>query len=110
MWCTVGVSVYTPRRLPGDEISGKRESLIWISDVNTTQFSTIVELRIFDSPLLLLRFDASDISFQISGHNLSGLEVVCFLVSLSPAHVCPSGGFSFKKVNLTILDPASAFQ
>ena len=31
--------------------------------------------------------------FHVSGHNLSGLEVVCFLVSLSPDHVFPSGGF-----------------
>ena len=30
------------------------------------------------------RFDASDICFHISGHTLSGLEVVCFFVSLSP--------------------------
>ena len=29
-----------------------------------------------------LRFDASYICFHISGHTLSGLEVVCFLVSL----------------------------
>ena len=27
-----------------------------------------------------LRLDASDMCFHISGHNLSGLEVVCFLV------------------------------
>ena len=38
--------------------------------------------------------------FNISGHNYSGLEVVCFLVSLSPDHVHPSGGFSFNIVNL----------
>ena len=36
------------------------------------------------------RFDASDICFHISGHDLSGLEVVCVLVSLSPDHVYPS--------------------
>ena len=47
-----------------------------------------------------LRFDASDICFHISGHTLSGLEVVCYLVSLSPDHENPSGGFSFNTVNL----------
>ena len=50
-----------------------------------------------------LRFDASDISFHISGHYVSGLEVVCFLVSLPPDHVYPSGGFSFNIVNLVNL-------
>ena len=49
---------------------------------------------------LRLRFDASDMCFHISGHTLSGLEVVCFLVSLSPDHVYPSGGLSFNKINL----------
>ena len=39
-----------------------------------------------------LLFAASDICFHISGHTLSGLEVVCFLVSLSQDHVYPSGG------------------
>ena len=38
--------------------------------------------------------------FHISGRNFSGLEVVCFLVSLSPDHVYPSGGSSFNIVNL----------
>ena len=37
-----------------------------------------------------LRFDASDIGFHISGHTLSGLEVVCFLVSLLPDHIHPA--------------------
>ena len=46
------------------------------------------------------RFDASDICFHISGHNVSGLEVVCFLVSLSPDHAYPSGGFSLNTVHL----------
>ena len=50
-----------------------------------------------------LRFDASDISFQISGHNVSGLDVVCFLVSLPSDHENPSGGFSFYIVNLVNL-------
>ena len=45
-------------------------------------------------------FDASDMCFQISGHTLSGLEVVCFLVSLTPDHVYRSGGLSFNKMNL----------
>ena len=47
-----------------------------------------------------LRFDASDICFHISGHTLSGLEVVCFLVNLLSDHVYPSGGLSFNKMNL----------
>ena len=48
-----------------------------------------------------LRFDASDKSFQISGHKVSGLEVVCcFLVSHSPDHENLSGGFSSNTVNL----------
>ena len=37
---------------------------------------------------------------HISGHLLSGLEVVCFLVSLSPDHVHPSSGLSVNKINL----------
>ena len=55
------------------------------NEVNTTQSSGIIELSFLDSPFCFsLRFVASDICFRISGHNLSGLEVVCFLVSLSP--------------------------
>ena len=37
-------------------------------------------------------FDASDICFHISGHTLSGREVVCFLVSLLPDHVPAAPG------------------
>ena len=54
---------------------------------------------------LSLRLDASDTCFHISGHNLSGLEVVCFLVSLPLDHVYPSCGFSLKKVNLVRTSP-----
>ena len=36
----------------------------------------------------------------ISANNLSGLVVVCFLVSLRPDHVCPFGGLSLNIVNL----------
>ena len=41
--------------------------MCWINEENKPQFSSIVELRFFDSPLLLfsLRFDASDFSFHI---------------------------------------------
>ena len=49
-----------------------------------------------------LLFAASDMCFHISGQTLSGLEVVCFLVSLSlpsPDHVFPSGGFAFNQMN-----------
>ena len=47
-----------------------------------------------------LHFAASDICFHTSGHTLSGLEVACFLVRLSPNHENPSGGLSFNKINL----------
>ena len=43
---------------------------------------------------------ASDMCFHISGHTLSGLEVVSSLVRLLQHHVYPSGGLSFNKVNL----------
>ena len=45
-------------------------------------------------------FGAPDICFHISGHTLCGLEVVCFLVSLLPDHVHPSGVLSFNNMNL----------
>ena len=45
-------------------------------------------------------FAASDFCFHISGHTSSGREVVCFLVSLHPDHVYPSGGLSFSRTNL----------
>ena len=45
-------------------------------------------------------FAASDIRVHISGHTSSGREVFCFLVSLLPDHVYPSGGLSFNKMNL----------
>ena len=49
-----------------------------------SNFSGIIELWFADCTfLLLLRIDASDICFHISGHASSGLEVVCF-VSLLP--------------------------
>ena len=61
-----------------------------INEVNTTQLSGIVKLRFFDSPLLPLfscrRFRHI---FLISGHKESGLEVVCFLVSLLPRPCIP---------------------
>ena len=51
-------------------------------------------------PLVSPRFDSSDICFYMSGHNLSGCEVDCFLVSLFPDHVYPPGGISLNIVNL----------
>ena len=45
-------------------------------------------------------FAASDTCVHISGHTLSGREVVCFLVSLLPDHAYPSSGLSFNKMNL----------
>ena len=47
-----------------------------------------------------VRFDVSEISFQVPGHKVAGLKVVCFLVSLLLDHVCPSGCFSLNLVNL----------
>ena len=52
-------------------------------------------------------FAASDICFHISGHTLSGREVVCFLVRLHPDHVYPPSGLSFNKMNLEKPDHAS---
>ena len=49
---------------------------------------------------LSLRFDASDISFHISGNKVSDLEVDCFLVRLLLDHVYPSGGFPPNTVKL----------
>ena len=45
-------------------------------------------------------FAASDINFHISGHTSSGREVFCFLVSLHPDHVYPSGDVSSSRTNL----------
>ena len=43
------------------------------------------------------RFDASDICFNISGHTVSGLEVVCFIVSLSRTmYICQVAFLSIK--------------
>ena len=64
-------------------------------------FSSIVKLRTSIAHFFFsLRFDASDISFQTSGHRESSLDVVCFLVSPLPDHVYPSGVFSSIIVNL----------
>ena len=83
--------------------------IIRINEVNTTQSSGIVELRFFSIAHLCfaLRAGASDTSFQISGHKVSVLEVVCFLVSLNPENVYPSRGFSFNTVNL--VNPSITF-
>ena len=43
---------------------------------------------------------APDIRVHLSGLLSSGREVLCFLVSLHPDHVYPSGGLSFNKMNL----------
>ena len=44
-------------------------------------------------------FAASDINFHISGYTSSRREVVCFLESLLPDHVHPSGGLPFSRTN-----------
>ena len=67
----------------------------------------IVELWFLDCPALLcflsFFFAASDIKFHISGHTSSGREVFCFIASLLPDHVYPSGGFSIGGQILWIL-------
>ena len=59
----------------------------------SSQLSGIVELWFLDSSSFF--FAASDICFHISGQTLSGLEVVCFLVSLPPG---PSVSFRWRFV------------
>ena len=54
----------------------------------------------WNCPFLFLFADASDICLLTSGPTLSGLEVVCFLVSLSPDHLHPSSRFPFNTLNL----------
>ena len=51
----------------------------------------------FVSPFVLMH--QTHASTCVARHCL-GLEVVCFLVSLHPDHVYPSGGLSFNKMNL----------
>ena len=48
---------------------------------------------------IAFRFDASNMWFHISGHTLSGLEVVRFLVSLPADHAYPSRGLAINKMN-----------
>ena len=61
-----------------------------------------------DNGVLVLHWTGSCFSFilaflpnftQSSGHEWSGLDVNCFLVSLHPDHIFPSGGFSSNRVN-----------
>ena len=75
--------------------------ILRFNEEDTTQSFGIIELWFLDGPFcFVLLFAASDICFHISGHTLSGLEVVCFLVSLLPDHENLSGGLSFNKMNL----------
>ena len=73
----------------------------WINELNTAQFSCIVMLRFFDSPLLLF------FAFRRFRHILPNLWPPSVwpgsrLLSCQflPDHVYPSGGFSSKKVNI----------
>ena len=95
---TVQVSLYSSRRVLQGIAAG-------IGNPNFVRASFGFSIAYF---CFSLRFDASDFSFQISGHKESGLEVVCFLVSLYPDHVYPSGSFFIPSRNLstylTILD------
>ena len=60
-------------------------SIVTINEVNSTQFSSIVELRFFDCATFAIPcvWTLPTCLSKISGHKVSGLEVVCFLVSLS---------------------------
>ena len=72
--------------------------IIWFNEEDTTFCLALSSFGFSISHFCFaFRFYASDICFHISGHTLSGLEVVCFLVSLPPDRVHPSGGLSFKK-------------
>ena len=71
-----------------------------INEINTTHFQALSSFGFSIAHFCFsLRFDASDISFQIPGHKESGLEVVCFLVSLLRDNVYPSSVFSSNIVN-----------
>ena len=75
--------------------------VVWFNEEYSSQLSGTVELWFLESPsLFCFFFAAPDICVHRSGHTLSGLEVVCFLVSLLPDHVYPSGGLSVNKVNI----------
>ena len=80
--------------------------IIRINEVNTTQFFSIVELRFFDSPLLLF------FAFRRIRHifpNLwpqsvwSGCGLVFLSVFSQTMYIHPSGGFSSNTVNLVTL-------
>ena len=56
--------------------------IFWFNEEDTSCLCRIFELWFLDCPLLLC-FWFHQTCFHISGHTLSGLEVVCFLVNLS---------------------------
>ena len=74
--------------------------VVWLNEEYSSRLSGIVDISIAHLCCAFFFFAASDINFHISGHTLSGLEVVCFLASLHPDQVYPSGGLSFNKINL----------
>ena len=75
--------------------------IIWFNEEDTPYLPGTIELWFSNAHFCFAcRFDASDMWFHISGHTLSGLEVVCFLVSLPPDNENPSGGLSFNTINL----------
>ena len=75
--------------------------IVWFDEVQSSELSGIIEFWFLDGPsLFFFLFGASDIRVHISGHMSSGREVFGFLGSLSPDHVFPTGGLSFKKMNL----------
>ena len=81
--------------------------IVWLSEEYSSELSGIVEFGFSMAHLCFAFFSAaSDKCVHISGHTLSGPEIVCFLVSLYLDHVYPSGGLSFNKMNL--VKPVSA--
>ena len=75
--------------------------VVWLNEEYSSQLSGVFEFGFSTVHLCFALFlTASDINFHIPGHTSSGREVVCFLVSLLPDLVCPSGGLSFSRTNL----------
>ena len=73
--------------------------ILWVDEIDPSQFSCVFKMELFIRPLLLLRqLGVLLIDFQSSGHRWSDLDVSCFLVNLLQDHIYPSGGFSSNRV------------
>ena len=75
-------------------------SIIKINEVNTRNFLASPRFGFSTPRLLFSSLRSIRHIFPSLWHKVSGLEVVCFLVSLHPDHVHPSDGFSYIIVNL----------